>query len=105
MPLRPAPYSERCETLKLQPLSVRREIFTKRLDVELLSAKFVRSKLVRRLRQNRLSEEKLYTVEYLSNEPISWLIAIVNRFAEMFVNARSRNELKLNVTEILNVRN
>lgn len=105
-----APYVERCKTLKLQPLCVRRQIadamcaydiFSGRSDVEYLKSKFVRSRSVRQLRHNRLLEEKLFSVDYLMNQPVARLISCVNKYAEMFVNSRSRSDFKVKIEIVM----
>ena len=105
-----APYVERCKTLKLQPLYVRRQIadavcaydiFTGHSNVELLKSNFVRSRSVRQLRHDRLLEEKLFSVDYLINQPISRLIALVNQYAEMIVNSRSRSDFRIKIETVM----
>lgn len=105
-----APYVERCKTLKLQPLCVRRriadvvcayDIFSGHSKVEFLKSKFVRSRSVRQLRQNRLLEEKVFGVDYLMNQPIARLISLVNQYAEMIVNSRSRSDFRIKIEDVM----
>ena len=105
-----APYVERCKTLKLQPLCIRRQIadavcaydiFSGQTNVEFLNSKFVRSRSVRQLRHNRLLEERVFSVDYLMNQPIARLISLVNHNAEMIVNSRSRSDFKFKIGNVL----
>lgn len=103
-------YSERCEILNIQPLKLRRQItdvmfaydvYHGNVNDTYLSSKFVRAAPVRDLRANRIVEERFYATDYLTNQPVSRLRNIMNNFANLLTETRSRSEFKTEISRRL----
>lgn len=58
---------------------------------------------VKQLRHNRLLKERTFSVDYLMNQPMFRLVALINQYAEVFLNSRARDEFKLSITRMLNL--
>lgn len=109
-PFKLTPYIDRCKTLKLSPLELRRQINDAMLAFDIyhkiindpdLCSQFSRSKPVRSLRTTKLLTEKLYTTEYASQQPMARLTRLVNKYRDQFVNATSRNQFRNNILKAL----
>lgn len=81
-----APYSERCEILKLQPLKEHRQItdalFAYHVCKNNVKDDFLSSN---RLESYDATDGTLYGTDYLMNQPLSLLISSVNMFADAVV--------------------
>lgn len=71
------------------------DIFCGNVKDDFLCKKFIRAVPVLELRCNRMLEDRFCGLaDYLMNQPVSRLISIINKFADVFSNTRNRGEIK-----------
>lgn len=97
------PYVDRCKTLNIQPLELRRniadilfayDIHVFNINDEYLKSKFVRNQSVRALRNFQCLEVQFYHTDYLKYQPISRLIKLINKYIQNIEQTNSREIFK-----------
>lgn len=105
-----APYTERCDKLKLQPLVLRRnisdamfayDVFVLNINDSFISSRFVRTNSIRILRNARLLEENFFRADYLQNQPLARLISVLNKFVNIVINSNCRGAFKTKIVKAI----
>lgn len=101
-----APYIDRCEALKIDPLEVRRkvadalfayDVYMNNVDSSYLRSKFVNIEHTRNLRRVRLLNEPMYNRDYLSAQPLARFIGILNSNAQLLRETNIRVKFKTEI--------
>lgn len=107
-PYRLSPYEERCEKLRLETLSTRRQVanaimaydlYNKRINDSNIESRFIRREQHRTLKNHRLLAEAIYGNNYGYNQPLAKMIRLVNEHESLL--ALRRNEFKTEVKKKL----
>lgn len=110
-----APYNERCKSLNIQPLELRRsfadatfayDVFVSHINDDFIHSKFIRSRSTRLVRNNRILEEQLYRHDYLRYQPLARLRHIINVYnAIVTTSDGNRSVYKSSIVKLLTVNN